>query len=133
MSGLNDGNLTANTSVYSSGDIDNGYEAAGIVFSSAKTISSVSFINGSITNGDGYLEAGLCLEISYDGTTWTSATPKGWTINTVYPYNSTAAGKTYTFSGPAISSVKGVRVCGQVVVVQESYYWRLKEVMVYGH
>ena len=127
--GVNNNNLSINNNV-SSGDIVGGWEAAGVVFSSAKNVSSVKFYNGDLTSGgDGYFEASIKLQFTTDGTTWADS---GWTISPAYSYTASAAGKVYTFSGAAINGVRGARVAGQVRVKDGSYFLRVKEVQVFG-
>jgi hypothetical protein len=131
LPGLNDNNLTADVDVQPAGDAVNAWEAAGVTWSAAKTVSSAKFINGTVTTGgDGFLTANCKLQFSTDGTTWTDS---GWTISPAYPNSSTASGQTYTFSGTAVSGKLGVRVVGQVRTTDTSYHWIVKEVQVIGH
>jgi hypothetical protein len=131
LPGLNDNNLTANVDIQPNGDPVNAWEAAGVTWSSAKSISSVDFINGDITSGgDGFLTANLKLQFSTDGSTWADS---GWTVSPSYPYSSSAGGKTYTFSGTAVSGKLGARVIGQVRTTDTSYHWIVKEVQIIGH
>jgi len=128
--GINDNNLAKDVDIEHDGDQVNAYEAAGVVFSSAQTISSVKFVNGNVTNDrDGYLEANISLQVSTDGTTWTES---GWNISPSYPYSRSASGKTYTFTGSAISGVLGARVVGQVRTKDGSYHWMVKEVQIFS-
>jgi regulation of enolase protein 1 (concanavalin A-like superfamily) len=107
--GLNDNNLTANVDLDSAGDSVNAWEAAGVTWSTAKTISSANFINGDITSGgDGFLTANCKLQFSADGSTWADS---GWTI----------------------SPKLGARVIGQVRTTDTSYHWIVKEVQIIGH
>ena len=100
-----------------SDDNTNVYEGAGVVWSTAKTVTSVTFYNGSCDQyGNGVFSGNVAVQFSTDGTTWTTS---NWTITPAYPANScgaspTAAGQSYTFSGPAVSNIKGVRIVGQV-------------------
>jgi hypothetical protein len=127
---VNDNNLNHNVDVQPDGDNVNAWEAAGVVFPSSQSISSVKFINGAVTSeGDGYLEANIGLQVTTDGTTWT---PSGWSISLPYPYTSYAGGKTYTFTGPTISGVLGVRVAGQVRTKDGSYHWIVKQVEIFS-
>ncbi len=129
--GLNDGNLTNNVDLDSAGDAVGAWEAAGVTWTSTKTISSVNFINGDITTGgDGYLTASLTLQFTTDGSTWTNS---GWSVSPAYPYSSAAGGQTYTFTGTAVSGVLGARVVGQVRTTDTSYHWIVKEVQTIGH
>ncbi len=128
--GLNDNNLTTDIDIQPNGDKVGSWEAAGIIWSSAANITSVNFINGSVTrDGDGFLTANCKLQFSFDGTTWTDS---GWKISPSYPNSSSANGKTYTFSGSAVSGVMGARVVGQVRTKDTSYHWIVKEVRVIG-
>ena len=54
-------------------------------------------------------------------------------MSPAYPYTSAAAGKTYTFSGPALNNVLGVRVAGEVRLasVDDSWSWTVNEVEIY--
>jgi hypothetical protein len=131
LPGLNDNNLTVNVDIQPNGDNVNAWEAAGVIWSSTKSISSVDFINGDITSGgDGFLTANLKLQFSTDGSTWADS---GWTVSPGYPYSSSAGGKTYTFSGTAVSGKLGARVIGQVRTTDTSYHWIVKEVQIIGH
>lgn len=127
LPGLNDNDLTLDIAI-SNGDNPNAWEAAGVVFVNTSYVSMVKFINGAITNGDGYLEANIKLQFSTNGSTWADS---NWTISPAYPYTSDAAGVTYIFSGTAVG-VKGVRVVGQVAVLDRSYFWTVKEIQIYG-
>jgi Fungal chitosanase of glycosyl hydrolase group 75/Fibronectin type III domain len=128
--GINDNNLTHDVDVQPDGDNVDAWEAAGVVFSRPQTISSVGFINGTVTSeGDGFLEANISLQVSTDGTTWTES---GWSISPAYPYSSSASGSNYTFTGAALSGVVGVRVSGQVRTRDESYHWIVKEVQIFS-
>jgi hypothetical protein len=127
---VNDNNLNHNVDVQPDGDNVNAWEAAGVLFPNTQTISSVTFINGAVTNeGDGYLEANISLQVSTDDVTWTSP---GWSVSPPYPYTSQASGKTYTFTGPTISGVRGARVAGQVRTKDGSYHWIVKQVEIFS-
>jgi uncharacterized membrane protein len=129
--GLNDNNLTADVDIQPAGDAVGAWEAAGVTWTSAKTISSANFINGTITaGGDGFLTANCKLQFSTDGTTWADS---GWTISPAYPNSSAAGGQTYTFTGAAVSGKLGARVVGQVRTTDTSYHWIVKEVRFIGH
>jgi hypothetical protein len=131
MAGLNDNNLTTDVDLDSAGDAISAWEGAGVTWTTAKTISSAKFINGTVTTGgDGFLTANCKLQFSTDGSTWTDS---GWTISPAYPNSSAASGQTYTFSGTAVSGKLGARVVGQVRTVDTSYHWIVKEVQFIGH
>lgn len=121
--GVNDNNLTANVELHQGSD-DNmaAYQGAGVVWASGQTINSVVYKNGTLDQYDnGVFTADIRLQFSTNGTTWTDS---GWTISPAYAYDSSAAGGvTYTFSGPAVSNVKGVRVIGQVRTTNASLSW----------
>ncbi len=128
--GLNDGSLTNNVDLDSAGDSIGAWEGAGVVWSTAHTVTAADFINGDITTGgDGFLTANLQLQFTTNGTTWTNS---GWTVSPVYPYSSSAGGQKYTYSGPAVSGVLGARFVGQVRTVDTSYHWIVKEVQFIG-
>ncbi|MFA6566329.1 MAG: hypothetical protein WCT48_06295, partial [Candidatus Paceibacterota bacterium] len=77
---------------------------------------------------DGVFCANLTLQFTADGSTWTNS---GWTVSPTYPYNSSAQGVTYTFTGTAISK-RGVRVSGQVGSVGiGSWFENMREVQVF--
>jgi len=127
---VNDNNVDHNVDIQPNGDNLRAWEAAGVVFPSTQTISSVSFINGVVTSeGDGYLEANISLQVSTDGATWA---PSGWSISPPYPYASQASGKTYTFMGATISGIRGARVTGQVRTKDGSYHWIVKQVEIFS-
>jgi len=127
---INDGNVSNTLNCDATGDSANRYEGAGVIFSTAQSnLTSVDFINGPLdAYGNGYFEANTTLQ-TYNGSTWSNVS--GWTLNPTYPYTSAAAGQTYTFTGPALNNVLGVRVVGEVRVVGDSYSWTVNEVMIY--
>jgi hypothetical protein len=127
-SGINDGNLATSVLLYPQGEGGAAvWEAAGVVWSTAKTITSAKFINGGDDGyGNGYFQANTKLQFSTDGTTWTDS---GWTISPVYPHNSSAWNKTYSFTGTAKTGVKGLRVVGQL---GDSWSGSIKEVQAIG-
>ena len=128
--GLNDNNLTTNIDIQPDGDKIGAWEAAGIIWASAVNITAVNFINGTVTReGDGFLTANCKLQFSTDGIIWKDS---GWSISPSYPYSAHASNNTYTFSGSAVSGIKGARVVGQVRTTDTSYHWIVKEVRVTG-
>lgn len=128
--GLNDNDLLTDIDIQSDGDRVGAWEAAGIIWPQAVSINTVDFINGRVTReGDGFLTANCTLQFSTNGTTWTNS---GWTINPSYPNSASASGKTYKFSGPVVSGIRGARVVGQVRTTDTSYHWIVKEVQVIG-
>lgn len=129
--GLNDNDLTTDIDIQPNGDIVRAWEAAGIIWPETVSINTVNFINGNVTkDGDGFLTANCTLQFSTNGTTWTNS---GWTINPAYPNSAKASGKTYTFSGPLVTGIRGARVVGQVRTTDTSYHWIVKEVQVVGN
>jgi hypothetical protein len=133
--GLNDGNMANGVDLSgAAGDAFNAFEAAGVLWSQARTVNQVVFTNGAYTAGqDGVFDAGFKLQFTTDGTTWVDAT--GWTLSSPYAYNTSgAAGATYTFTGPA-TSVLGFRVVGQVHTAQtgvNSWYALVTELQAFG-
>ncbi len=108
---LNNDNTLDETSLRgSTTENANAWEGAGVVWSSNKTISHFEFFNGARDgDDDGVFTANFKLQFTTDGTTWTNAT-----ATTAYDYDSwNASGKLYTFNFNA-TSVRGVRVVGQV-------------------
>jgi GH18 family chitinase len=128
-SGINDGNLATSVLLYPQGEGGAAvWEAAGVVWSTAKKITSAKFINGGDDGyGNGYFQANTKLQFSTDGTIWTDS---GWAISPAYPHNSSAWNKTYSFTGTARTGVKGVRVVGQL---GDSWSGSIKEVQAIGH
>jgi chitodextrinase len=131
--GLNDNNLTTDVNL-NAGVAESGarYEAAGVIWSAARTIGSFTFINGTwvVNGGDGGFSAGVQLQFTTDGTTWTNAS---WPMTPSYTYNSAAvSGQAYTFSGTP-ASVRGVRVVGQVRSTENnsSYWANVREVQAF--
>jgi mannan endo-1,4-beta-mannosidase len=125
--GVNDGNLSANVELAGgSDDNSNVYQGAGVVWATAQSVTSVKFYNGSCDQySNGVFSGNIAVQFSTDGTTWTSST---WGVTPAYPYNScgaspSAAGQTYTFSGPAMTNVRGVRVVGQVHTAGKPSSW----------
>jgi hypothetical protein len=105
--GLNNNDLQGNVVLSGTGldglgdDAPNAYEAAGVLWSTAQTLNTVVFINGTYTaSQDGVFDANFGLQFTTDGTTWQNAV--GWTLTPSYAYNSPqASGASYTFTGPA--------------------------------
>jgi hypothetical protein len=132
---LNDGNLTKSINLGPGGaDHANAYEGAGVIWTTAQSISKVTFTNGNYTTSqDGVFDANFGLQVTTDGKTWQSVT--GWSLDTPYAYNSAnAGGATYTFTGPS-QSVLGFRVVGQVhtsATGVNSWYDRASEVQAFG-
>lgn len=127
---VNDNN-TANTLVLNTAGEGGAqkWQAAGVTFAAAKTITSAVFINGALdTYGNGYFEGGLSLQITTNGTTWVES---GWTVTPAYPNTSAAASATYTFSGTAKTGVTGVRVSGRTGA--SSWSGSVKELKVMGN
>lgn len=104
------------------------YEAAGVTWSTTKTITSVKFTNGTFNNGDGVFGSGLSLQYTTNGTTWVES---GWSVSPSYPYTSAASGVTYSFSGAQLTGVTGVRVSGKTSAT--AWFWSVKEVQAIGH
>jgi hypothetical protein len=132
---INDGNLNNTLNCDVTGETStNRYEGAGVIFSSAQSnITSVAFINGPLDSyGNGNFEANLSLQ-TYNGSSWSVVS--GWTVKPAYPYTSAASGQTYTFSGPALNNVLGVRIVGEVRLstVDNSWSWTVNEVMIYSN
>ena len=128
--GINDGNLTTGVTINAAGEGQNGaWEAAGVLWTSARTISSVTFLNGAIDSyGNGYFQQGVSLQFTTNGTTWTES---GWTLAAAYPNSAAAAGGSYTFKGASASGVLGIRVSGKTG--SSSWSAILDEVEVTGH
>jgi hypothetical protein len=130
---LNDGSLTTQVNIDSSaGDKANAWEGAGVIFASAQTVASAAFVQGTTgtaSAGDGWFEANFGLQFSSDGTTWTAV---GWNASPPYAYSSAVSGKKFSFSGPAVTGVRGVRVVGQVNTVGQSWWAAANEILVFG-
>ena len=128
--GVNDGNLATGVTINTAGEGQNGgWEAAGVVWTSAKTVSSVTVINGAIdSDGNGYFQQGVSLQFTTDGTTWRES---GWTPAPAYPDSAAAAGASYTFKGTPASAILGVRVSGKTG--SSSWSAIVNEVEVVGH
>ncbi|MEO7714830.1 MAG: hypothetical protein ABIY70_01395 [Capsulimonas sp.] len=127
---VNDNNLTSFVVVNPAGEGGTAkWEGAGVVWSTAKTISSAKVVNGGDDGyGNGYFQANCKLQFSTDGSTWTDS---GWTISPSYPNSSVAFGKTYTFSGTAKTGVIGARIVGQTGA--SSWSWSVSETQFIGH
>jgi uncharacterized protein YjdB len=128
--GINNGDISTDVSLV---DVTtSGYwQAAGVTFATAQSgVTSVKYFNGVCPSliENGVFSAGIKLQQSTDGTTWTDIT--GWTISPTYPYSPAASNVTYTFSGPALNNIKGIRVVGQVGT-NDSWSIRVKEVQVF--
>jgi len=109
--GVIDGNLAASNVLTAAGEAGAvKWEGAGVVWPSTHTVSQVAFINGNNDGyGNGFWQSGFALQYTTNGTTWVNS---GWTFSPSYPYSSSAYGQRYTFTGTALTGVKGVRVVG---------------------
>jgi len=112
-SGLNDGNVQVGVNLNPSGEKGAArWEAAGIVWTAAKAVSSVRFVNGAMDkNGNGLFESQVTLQFTTDGKTWRES---GWTLAPSYPYGARVTeARTYTFSGTECAGILGVRISGR--------------------
>lgn len=133
---LHDNDITTDVALAGGGEevSPNKYEAAGLIFSYAQTITKVEFINGTYRGGndDGSFEEVFKLQTSTDGTTWTDATE--WTVSPAYEFLQTSiSGATFTFTGSS-TNILGVRVIGKVRTSESSGSWeaRVREITAYG-
>ena len=115
-------------------DVANAYEATGVIWSIAQSISKVTFTNGSFNTSSfsGVFDQKFGLQTTTDGTTWT--TVANWSVSPAYRYNlAAAAGITYSFTGPA-RSVRGFRIIGQVHSFngKDSWYGSATEVQAFS-
>ena len=132
---INDGNLLVDVNLRGSGDdVANAWEAAGVVWPTARTLTSVKFRNGAAdspinTDANGEFSANVRLQYTNDGTTWIES---GFAIAPAYVGNNiSSTSKTYTFTG-SLSNVRGVRVVGQVRTASMfSWHARVNEVEAY--
>jgi hypothetical protein len=130
--GLNDGNLTVDVNLdgtaYETSAL---YEAGGVIWSTAQSVSSVNFTNGTWTQyNDGGFGANLSLQFTTDGVVWTNS---GWVVSPAYAYDSSSvSGVTYSFAGSTVS-VRGFRIAGQVhTTTTGSYFANIREVQVFA-
>ncbi|MET3134452.1 spore germination protein YaaH [Oxalobacteraceae bacterium GrIS 1.11] len=128
--GINDGQLGAGVTLNPEGEGGLAkWQAAGLLWPVAKTISSVKFINGKLDGeGNGYFQSNVSLQLSTNGSTWIES---GWTLSPAYPGNGNAAGQSYTFTGAVTSGIFGVRIAGKTGT--DSWSAIVKEVQVLGH
>jgi len=104
------------------------YEAAGVIFSSAHSVTSVTYTTGPIDSyGNGYFQSGFAMEYTTNGTTWVQS---GWKASPAYPNSAAAAGQVYTFSGAALGGATGIREVG--ATGSSSWSGSVKEVTVVG-
>jgi chitodextrinase len=109
--------------VSSGDDIANAYEAAGIIFSTARNINKIEFVNGSYSGGtsDGAFTQDVKVQTTVDGLVWTDAT--GWSVAPAYSYgNSSIGGAIFIFTGNA-SNILGIRVTGKVRTCTSGCSW----------
>jgi len=127
--GVNDGNTNASVTLNTSGEGGaRKWQAAGITFPAAKSVASVTFVNGGIdSHGNGFFESGISLQYTIDGVTWIES---GWAVSPAYPGSAAAADRTYTFTGAALSGVLGLRVSGRTGPT--SWSGAVREVRVQG-
>ena len=131
--GINDGDDANFVSLNSeANDGSNKWEAAGVLWSTNKTINKISFIQGQYSDDkNGPFGANLKAQYTTDGSTWTDS---GWSISPSYAYdNASESFKQFDFSGTN-TSVKGVRIVGQVhVSASDGSWWaRVNEVRAIG-
>src|SRR5439155_19598797 len=95
--GINAGDLSAGVNVNPRGEGGSAmWEAAGVVWSSPKTLGSVTFVNGTIDRyHNGYFESNCKLQLTTDGSTWVDSS---WTLAPSYPGSASAGGESYTFT-----------------------------------
>jgi len=127
--GLNDGKLGTGVTLNAAGEGETGkWEAAGVTWTSPKSVSSVSFVNGAVDSyGNGYFESGVTLQYTTDGTRWVES---GWAVLPAYPNTAAAGGVSYKFSGTPLGNVLGVRVSGKTG--PQSWSAIINEVQVLG-
>ena len=90
----------------------NAYQSAGLIFSSARNITSIEFVNGAYSGGNGSFASELQVQTSVDGNVWINASD--WTVLPVYSYGSSSIGNsTFTFTG-STANIKGIRITGRV-------------------
>jgi uncharacterized repeat protein (TIGR02543 family) len=128
---INNSNTSVDV-VYADATAAGNWQAAGIVWSTAQSgITSVKFYNGTCTSlaNNGVYSAGIKIQQSADGTSWTDIS--GWTISPAYQYTAASSNVVYTFSGASLSNVRGIRVIGQVRT-NDSWSVNVKEVEVFS-
>ncbi|GGZ05650.1 glycosyl hydrolase family 18 protein [Pseudoduganella plicata] len=125
---VHDGSVNASVTLNTYGEGGSRkWQAAGIVFPAARTVSSVTFVNGVIdTHGNGFFESGVTLQYTTDGVRWLES---GWAVSQAYPGGAAAADQSYTFTG-ALTGVLGVRVSGRTGPT--SWSGAVKEIRVQG-
>jgi chitodextrinase len=135
--GINNANLTTDVVLADVKSVNN-WQAAGVTWATAQNgITSLKFYNGftaNIAQDNGIFGAGIKVQSSTNGTTWTDVS--GWSIAPAYPYSLAASNQIYVFSGAALNNVRGLRVVGQLRLSTNEYgtSWALKvkEVEVFG-
>ncbi len=119
-----DGNTTINVSPPSDVSMRLNYQAAGITWPTTKNnIGQLKFYNSDFNSfshtDNNYFHDSVRVQYATDAlaTNWSDAT--GWASNPFYPTNrfgnnSGANGVTFTFTGPQLNGVTGLRVIGQL-------------------
>ncbi|TAH00836.1 MAG: T9SS C-terminal target domain-containing protein [Sphingobacteriales bacterium] len=130
---INDSDISTGISLSDVSDYNNS-QAAGITWATAQNgITGVKFYNGTTTdilNENGVFSAGIKLQSSTDGVTWSDV--NGWAIAPAYPYDVTASDQIYTFTGATLNNIKGIRVTGKLRSVYfTSWSIKVKEVEVF--
>ena len=93
----------------------NAWEAAGITWATSQSgVTRVEFTNGSYDGSyNGVFDANFKLQYSISGTSWLDVS--NWSYTPSYSYNSSsAANRTYVFTGAALNDIRGIRITGQV-------------------
>jgi uncharacterized protein YjdB len=131
--GINDNNTSVDV-VLPDVSLEGNWQAAGIVWSTSQSgITSVNYYNGNHINDgfdNGSFTANAKLQTSGDGTTWTDV--NGWTVAPAYPYSAAASDQVYSFSGPTLNNVRGIRLVGQVRTNNTSWSIKVKEFEVFN-
>lgn len=140
---LNDDSTATEVNLAGNGwdQVENAWEAAGVILARAATVTRVVYVNGSFTrttlggttySGDGNFVANFRLQLSTDGSVWTDAT--GWSLAPAYPHDGSASNLSYVFTGNA-PGVLGVRITGQVRLnnsLDVSWNATSREIQVWG-
>ncbi len=131
ITGINDGDKATNEPIPDC-TIGQAWQAVGVVWTVAQSASKVVFYNGSFIDGNGYFTSGIKIQSSIGGNRWTDVA--GWNISPTYTNSSDDCDKIFTFTGPLLSNIKGIRVIGQVDASNSSMPRAIsvKEFEVYG-
>ncbi len=131
---LNNGNTLSDVDLSPINPSGVTHQGAGVVWSSPVQVGQLHFVNGQASGSAGFFNDN---HLVVQGMSCTPSACEwidlpGWTLITPYPYDASASGQAYVFSGPQ-TVLSGIRVVGRMQVPQPANPGaRISELMVLG-